>query len=109
MNNLIKLFNVNNNLNNNDIDIINIIKQIYNDIKKNNKHSTNYDNTSIHWLFFFNKITNDIHFYKLTYEEDKLRFDWTEKFQNNQKFISINKDFSIKYFFLKIDPMINKE
>ena len=109
LNNLIKIFNVNNNMSNNDIDIINMIKQIYNDIKKNNKHSTNYDSTSIHWLFFFNKITNDIHFYKLTYEEDKLRFNWTEKFQNNQKFISINKDFSIKYFFLKIDPMVNKE
>ena len=106
LNNLIKLFNINNtNINNNDI--LNIIQPIYNEVKKNNKHISNYDNTSIHWLFFFNKITNDLYFYKFTSDEDKLRFDWTDKFKKKQIFFSINKEFIIKYFFLKIDPMYN--
>ena len=118
LNNLLKLLsintniNINNNMNNNmsnNIDIKNLIKQIYNDVKRNNKHTANYDNISSHWLFFFNKITNDMHFYKLTSEEEKIRLEWSEKFKRKQIFFSINKDFDIKYFFLKIDPMMNEE
>ena len=118
LNNLLKLLsintniNINNNMNNNmsnNIDIKNLIKQIYNDVKRNNKHTSNYDNISSHWLFFFNKITNDMHFYKLTSEEEKIRLEWAEKFKKKQIFFSINKDFDIKYFFLKIDPMMNEE
>jgi len=97
--NLIKLLKDENN------DIVNMLKKIYNEIKINNKHASSYDSTSTHWLFFFNKITNDLHFYKLTLEEDKLRFEWTEKFENKQIFFSINKEFIIKYLFLKIDPI----
>ena len=99
---------MNNNMSNN-INIKNLIKQIYNDVKNNNKHTSNYDNISSHWLFFFNKITNDMHFYKLTSEEEKIRLEWAEKFKKKQIFFSINKDFDIKYFFLKIDPMMNEE
>ena len=110
LSNLNKLLNINNNNINNTVnDINNIIKQIYNDVKKNNKHASNYDIISSRWLFFFNKISNDIHFYKLTSEEDQLRLYWTEIFEKKQIFFSVNKDFNIKYFFLKIDPMINEE
>ena len=107
LSNLLKIFNINNNINNNEIDIKSAIKQIYNDVKINNKHPSNYDSTSSHWLFFFNKITNDLYFYKLNSEEDKLRFKLTELLGNKQIFFSVNKEFAIKYFFLKIDPMIN--
>jgi hypothetical protein len=105
LSNLWKIFNMKNNDNNSK----NIIKQIYNDVRINNKHPSNYDSTSYHWLFFFNKITNDLHFYKLTSEEDKLRFEWNEKFEKKQIFFSINKEFAIKYYFLSIDAMINDE
>ena len=105
LNNLYKLFNINNN----NAERRYLIKQIYDDIRKNNKHNSNYDSTSLHWLFFFNKITNDLHFYKLTSEEDLLRLDWNEKFNKKQIFFSINKEFEIKYFFLKIDLMMNEE
>ena len=97
--NLIKLFKDESN------DKINILKKIYNEIKINNKHPSSYDSTSNHWLFFFNKITNDLHFYTLTLEEEKIRLDWTEKFKKKQIFFSINKEFIIKYLFLKIDPI----
>lgn len=97
--NLIKLFKDENN------DVLNTLKKIYKQIKINNKHASSYDSTSIHWLFLFNKITNDLHFYKLTLEEDKLRLAWTQKFEKKQIFFSINKEFIIKYFFLKIDPI----
>ena len=73
-----------------------------------NKKIISYDSTHMHWLFFFNKITNDLHFYKLTSDEDKLRYEWTDKFEKKQIFYSINKEFNIKYFFLKIDPMIDE-
>ena len=105
LSNLWKIFN----MKNNDDNSKNIIKQIYNDVRINNKHPSNYDSTSYHWLFFFNKITNDLHFYKLTSEEDKLRFEWNEKFEKKQIFFSINKEFAIKYYFLSIDTMINDE
>ena len=97
--NLIKLFKEGNN------DVINMLKKIYNEVKKNNKHTSSYDSTSIHWLFFFNKITNDLHFYTLTLEEEKIRLYWSDKFKEKQIFFSINKEFIIKYFFLKIDPI----
>ena len=74
-----------------------------------NKKIISYDSTCEHWLFFFNKITNDLHFYKLNSEEDQLRFEWTDEFEKKQIFYSINKEFNIKYLFLKIDPMIYKE
>ena len=106
--NLQKLFKVNNN-NKYNIDIFNIIKEIYNNIRINNKHPTNYDINSLHWLFFFNKISNDLYFFKLTSEEDKLRLECTQKFEKKQIFFSINKEFEIKYFFLKIDSMISEE
>ncbi len=104
-NNLWKLFN----LNNNDIERKNLIKQIYDDIRINNKKNSNYDITTKHWLFFFNKITNDLHFYKFTTEEDNLGYEWIQKFDKKQIFFSINKEFEIKYFFLKIDPMMNEK
>ena len=109
LNNLWKIFNMNNILNSNDNNTKNIIKQIYNDVRINNKHTSIYDITSYHWLFFFNKITNDLHFYKLTSEEDKLRFYWNEKFEKKEIFFSINNEFLIKYYFLSIDAMINDE
>ena len=104
LNNLWKLLNINNN----DVKRKSLIKEIYDDIRRNNKHNSNYDCTSYHWLFFFNKITNDLHFYKFTSDEEKLRYDWNEKFNNKQIFFSINKEFEVKYFFLKIDPMMKE-
>ena len=85
------------------------IKNIYKNIKKMNKKISSYDNIGDHWLFFFNKITNDLHFYKLNSEEDQLRYEWTDKFEKEHIFYSINKEFNIKYLFLKIDPMIYEE
>ena len=106
--NLIKILSINNNENKNS-EIIQNLKNIYKDIKIINKKIIAYDNTCEHWLFFFNKITNDLHFYLFNSEEDQLRYEWTEKFEKKQIFYSINKEFNIKYFFLKIDPMINQE
>ena len=74
-----------------------------------NKKIVSYDSTCENWLFFFNKITNDLHFYKLNSEEDQLRFELTDKFEKEQIFYSINKEFNIKYLFLKIDPMIYED
>ena len=107
LSNLIKIFSINNREKNCEENLENI-RNIYKEIKKMNKRIIAYDNTCEHWLFFFNKITNDLHFYKLSSEEDQLRYDWTEKFEKKQIFYSLNKEFNIKYFFLKIDPMINE-
>ena len=106
--NLIKIFSLNISENNN-IEINDSIKDIYKDIKKMNKKVISYDNTYSHWLFFFNKITNDLHFYKLNSEEEQLRYEWTNKFEKKQIFFSLNKEFNIKYFFMKIDPMLDEE
>ena len=105
LNNLWKLLNINNN----DVKRKSLIKELYDDIRRNNKHNSDYDCTSYHWLFFFNKITNDLHFYKFTSDEEKLRYDWNEKFNIKQIFFSINKEFEVKYFFLKIDPMMKEK
>ena len=107
LSNLIKVFGINNEENKSK-EISESIKDIFKDIKKMNKKIISYDSTHMHWLFFFNKITNDLHFYKLTSDEDKLRYEWTDKFEKKQIFYSINKEFNIKYFFLKIDPMIDE-
>ena len=106
--NLIKLFNINNGENGNN-GMNESIKNIYNDIKKTNKKVISLNNNFEHWLFFFNKITNDLHFYKFNSEEDQLRYEWTDKFEKKQIYFSLNKEFNIKYFFLKIDPMIDEE
>ena len=106
--NLIKLFNINNEENGNN-GMNENIKNIYNDIKKMNKKVISLNNNFEHWLFFFNKITNDLHFYKFNSEEDQLRYEWTDKFEKKQIYFSLNKEFNIKYFFLKIDPMIDEE
>ena len=108
LSNLIKIFGINSGENKN-IAIIESLKTMHKDIKKMNKKIIAYDNTFDHWLFFFNKITNDLHFYKFNSEEDQLRYEWTNKFEKKQIYYSINKDFNVKYFFLKIDPMINEE
>ena len=108
LSNLIKIFSINN-LQNNSAEMIDSIKNIYKEIKKMNKKVISYDNTYNHWLFFFNKITNDLHFYKLNLEEEKLRYEWTNKFEKKQIFFSLNKEFNIKYFFMKIDPMLDEE
>ena len=108
LSNLIKLFDANN-CKNETKDVIENIKDIYKNIKKMNKKISSYDNIGDHWLFFFNKITNDLHFYKLNSEEDQLRYEWTDKFEKEHIFYSINKEFNIKYLFLKIDPMIYEE
>ena len=104
LSNLIRILNVNNGENKN-----NEINDIFKDIKKMNKKVISLDNTYEHWLFFFNKITNDLHFYKLNSEEDQLRYEWTDKFEKKQIFYSLNKEFNIKYFFLKIDSMLEQE
>ena len=104
LSNLIRILNVNNGENKNDE-----INDIFKDIKKMNKKVISLDNTYEHWLFFFNKITNDLHFYKLNSEEDQLRYEWTDKFEKKQIFYSLNKEFNIKYFFLKIDSMLEQE
>jgi hypothetical protein len=106
--NLIKLFNINNEENGNN-GMNENIKNIYNDIKKTNKKVISLNNNFEHWLFFFNKITNDLHFYKFNSEEDQLRYEWTGKFEKQQIYFSLNKEFNIKYFFLIIDPMIDEE
>ena len=103
LSNLIKIFNLNNSEIKNDE-----INDIYKDIKRMNKKIIPYDNTFKHWLFFFNKLTNDLHFYQLTSEEDQLRYEWTDKFEKKQIFYSLNKEFNIKHFFLKIDPMLEQ-
>ena len=103
LSNLIKIFNLNNSEIKNDE-----INDIYKDIKRMNKKIIPYDNTYKHWLFFFNQLTNDLHFYKLTSEEDQLRYEWTDKFEKKQIFYSLNKEFNIKHFFLKIDPMLEQ-
>ena len=104
LSNLIRILNVNNGENKN-----NEINDIFKDIKKMNKKVISLDSTYEHWLFFFNKITNDLHFYKLNSEEDQLRYEWTDKFEKKQIFYSLNKEFNIKYFFLKIDSMLEQE
>ena len=106
--NLIKLYNINNGENGNN-GMIESIKNIYKDIKKMNKKIISLDKTFEHWLFFFNKITNDLHFYKFNSEEDQLRYEWTDKFEKQQIYFSLNKEFNIKYFFLIIDPMVDEE
>ena len=106
--NLIKIFNINNGENGTN-GMNESIKNIYNDIKKKNKKVISLNNNFEHWLFFFNKITNDLHFYKFNSEEDQLRYEWTDKFEKKQIYFSLNKEFNIKYFFLKIDPMIVEE
>ena len=106
--NLIKLYNINNGENGNN-GMIESIKNIYKDIKKMNKKIISLNNTFEHWLFFFNKITNDLHFYKFNSEEDQLRYEWTGKFEKRQIYFSLNKEFNIKYFFLIIDPMVDEE
>ena len=106
--NLIKLYNINNGENGNN-GMIEGIKNIYKDIKKMNKKIISLNNTFEHWLFFFNKITNDLHFYKFNSEEDQLRYEWTDKLEKQQIYFSLNKEFNIKYFFLIIDPMIDEE
>ena len=106
--NLIKLYNINNLENGKNV-MIESIKNIYEEIKKMNKKIISLNNTFEHWLFFFNKITNDLHFYKFNSEEDQLRYEWTDKFEKKQIYFSLNKEFNIKYFFLKIDPMIDEE
>ena len=106
--NLIKLYNINNGENGNN-GMIESIKNIYKDIKKMNKKIISLNNTFEHWLFFFNKITNDLHFYKFNSEEDQLRYEWTDKFEKQQIYFSLNKEFNIKYFFLIIDPMVDEE
>ncbi len=106
--NLIKLFNINNG-ENGENGMIESIKNIYKDIKKMNKKIISLDKTFEHWLFFFNKITNDLHFYKFNSEEDQLRYEWTDKFEKQQIYFSLNKEFNIKYCFLIIDPMIDEE
>ena len=104
LSNLIRIFNLNNGGNN-----IDEINDIYKDIKRMNKKIISYDDTCQHWLFFFNKLTNDLHFYKLNSEEDQLRYEWTNKFEKKQIFYSLNKEFNIKYFFLKIDSILAQE
>ena len=106
--NLIKLFNINNGENEKN-GMIESINNIYKDIKKMNKKIISLNNTFEHWLFFFNKITNDLHFYKFNSEEDQLRYEWTDKFEKQQIYFSLNKEFNIKYFFLIIDPMVDEE
>ena len=106
--NLIKLYNINNGENGKN-GMIESIKNIYKDIKKMNKKIISLNNTFEHWLFFFNKITNDLHFYKFNSEEDQLRYEWTGKFEKQQIYFSLNKEFNIKYFFLIIDPMVDEE
>ena len=106
--NLIKLFNINNGENEKN-GMIESINNIYKDIKKMNKKIISLNNTFEHWLFFFNKITNDLHFYKFNSEEDQLRYEWTGKLEKQQIYFSLNKEFNIKYFFLIIDPMVDEE
>ena len=106
--NLIKLYNINNGENENN-GMNESIKNIYEEIKKTNKKIISLNNTFEHWLFFFNKITNDLHFYKFNSEEDQLRYEWTDKFEKQQIYFSLNKEFNIKYFFLIIDPMVDEE
>jgi hypothetical protein len=105
LSNLIKVFSINNS----SKEYLDNIKNIYKDIKKMNKRIIALDDTYEHWLFFFNKITNDLYFFKLSSDEDKLRYNWTDKFEKKQIYYALNKEFNIKYFFLKIDPMINEE
>ena len=106
--NLIKLYNINNGENGNN-GMNESIKNIYEEIKKMNKKIISLNNTFEHWLFFFNKITNDLHFYKFNSEEDQLKYEWTDKFEKQQIYFSLNKEFNIKYFFLIIDPMVDEE
>ena len=64
-----------------------------------------------HWLFFFNKMTNDLYFYQLSALEDEIVYFWKNKFEKTN-FYSVDVSeikFNMKYEYLKNDSVYKNE
>ncbi len=108
LNNLYIIFNSPNfNFNNNDsIFAKNKINELHNLIKKEEFLMKN-DKILNHYLYIFNKLNNQDYFYNLSFEEDKMRLEWSNILEKTGQYEFFQIEHKIKYYFLYNDNMIS--
>jgi hypothetical protein len=109
LNNLYIIFNSPNfnfNINNDSIFAKNKINEFYNSSKKEEYLMKN-DKILNHYLYIFNKLNNQDYFYNLSFEEDKMRLEWSNILEKTGQYEFFQIEHKIKYYFLYNDNMIS--
>ena len=109
LNNLYIIFNSPNfnfNINNDSIFAKNKINELYN-LSKKEEYLMKNDKILNHYLYIFNKLNNQDYFYNLSFEEDKMRLEWSNILEKTGQYEFFQIEHKIKYYFLYNDNMIS--